>query len=151
MCKYITLCPMANATHDATHTPFPLFRVALSLQTGGYLIGNHAGYITVLRLTCIYMFRATCSQMNITLQVNTSLSSTCSLSNKERIFIFIGVCVVATALNFARIILFYFICVNASRVLHNRMLSTIFRVPVRFFDTNPVGMLATCTSICGGS
>ena len=71
--------------------------------------------------------------------MNKSVSLTCFLSTDERILIYVGVCVVATVLSFARMILFYFICVNASHVLHNRMLSTIFRAPVRFFDTNPIG------------
>ena len=39
-------------------------------------------------------------------------------------------------------ILFYFICVNASRVLHNWMFASVLRALVRFFDTNPIGSLS---------
>ena len=85
--------------------------------------------------------RAICSQRDATgqLESNSSISGTCHLSTEERIIIYVGVCVAAVVLSFARSLLFYFICVNASRVLHNRMLSRIFRAPVRFFDSNPIG------------
>ena len=42
-------------------------------------------------------------------------------------------------INLARAIAFFFVCVNASRVLHDRMFASILRVPVLFFDTNPIG------------
>lgn len=45
----------------------------------------------------------------------------------------------AVLLNFARAILFYFICLRASYVLHNRMFSVVLRTFVQFFDNNPAG------------
>ena len=41
-----------------------------------------------------------------------------------------------------RAILTYLICLSASRNLHNKMFKTILRVPILFFDTNPIGKLS---------
>ena len=39
----------------------------------------------------------------------------------------------------ARSVLFFYICVNAAKILHNRMFGAVLRAPIRFFDTNPIG------------
>ena len=90
-----------------------------------------------------FAYRAICSQLNITLQLeqNNSVPSTCFLSTNQRIAIFAGCSMAAVMLSFIRALLFYFICVNASRVLHNRMFASVLRAPVLFFDTNPIGEL----------
>ena len=90
---------------------------------------------------CHLTHRAICSQINITLQMeaNVSISPTCFLSRDQRIAIYTGCSVATVLLSFARAILFYFICVNASRVLHNRMFASVLRAPVLFFDNNPIG------------
>ena len=41
--------------------------------------------------------------------------------------------------NLTRTVTFFFVCVNASRILHNRMFACILRAPILFFDTNPIG------------
>ena len=89
--------------------------------------------------TLLPLLRADCSTINVTLQGNGTLRSSCLLSTNQRIGIYAGTTAAAILLSFARTITFYFLCVNASRVLHNRMFGTILRAPVLFFDTNPIG------------
>lgn len=79
-----------------------------------------------------YSFRASCN-------VNSLNTSTCSLDTNARIGIYCGVTFFAVAMSFIRTLAFYYVCVNASRVLHNRMFRVLLRVPVLFFDTNPIG------------
>ena len=104
-------------------------------------------------------YRADCSTTNISRLENVTLRSTCYLSTNQRIGIYTGTTAAAILVNFARTITFYFVCVNASRVLHNRMFAAVLRAPVLFFDTNPIGeqvsvflSLALCslsaTSLC---
>ena len=80
-----------------------------------------------------YLYRADCS-------VNAT-SSTCTLSNDERLGIYGGLvgAIVLTAT--LRTVTFFVLAINASRVLHNRMFISVLRSPVLFFDTNPVGRL----------
>ena len=85
------------------------------------------------------LLRADCSTTNITLLGNGTLRSSCFLSTNQRIGIYAGTTAAALLINIARTITFYFLCVNASRVLHNRMFAAILRAPVLFFDTNPIG------------
>lgn len=97
-------------------------------------------------------FRAICSQLNITLRLeeNISVPSTCFLSTRQRIIIYSACTASAIVISFTRAILFYFICVNASRVLHNRMFASVLRAPVHFFDTNTIGKyLLVCNYGCG--
>ncbi|CAF5005137.1 unnamed protein product [Rotaria sp. Silwood1] len=42
---------------------------------------------------------------------------------------------------FLRTIICQLICLNAGRVLHNKMFKRIIRCPISFFDTNPVGRI----------
>ena len=53
--------------------------------------------------------------------------------------IFAGVAGSAIVLSIMRAVLFYSLCVNAARNLHNKMFAALLRAPVRFFDTNPIG------------
>ena len=84
-------------------------------------------------------YRADCSTTNVSHLENVTRRSTCDLSRNQRIGIYAGTTAAAILINFARTIAFYFICVNASRVLHNRMFAAVLRAPVLFFDTNPIG------------
>ena len=68
----------------------------------------------------------------------------CSLSNFHRVWTYVGLILSIVILNSLRGILFYFTCVNASRVLHNRMFASVLRAPVLFFDNNPSGMQNNC-------
>ena len=64
---------------------------------------------------------------------------TCPLSDTKRMAVYGALVLNVLLVNLLRGILFYIICINASRVLHNRMFRTILRTPVLFFDTNPSG------------
>ncbi|XP_064396708.1 ATP-binding cassette sub-family C member 4-like [Halichondria panicea] len=67
--------------------------------------------------------------------------STCLLSTEERIATFAGTLGGVLLLNFCKTVLFFSICINASRVLHNRMFRCVLRTPMLFFDTNPIGRI----------
>ncbi len=87
-------------------------------------------------------------------------SALCSLDTSDRINIFIGLSIATIFASFARALGFIYVCVNASRVLHNRMFGAVLRSPVLFFDTNPIGIkmivlrFAVCSyliKICPGN
>lgn len=103
----------------------------------------------------LFVCRSACSQADFTAnksinftsfsdscrieEMTTNTSDSCVLPQDQRLTVY-GVLVFSTVLlHFLRGLLFYMICINASRVLHNRMFSNILHVPVFFFDTNPSG------------
>ena len=53
--------------------------------------------------------------------------------------IYSGLVGTASILSVTRSVVFYYICVNAARILHNRMFGAVLRAPIRFFDTSPIG------------
>ena len=93
-------------------------------------------------------YRAACASWNTTTStINITMATdTCILGVHQRIAVLGGVTGAAVALSFARIVLISWILVNAGRVLHDRMLTSMMRVPMHFYDTNPSGM-ATPTSV----
>lgn len=96
-----------------------------------------------------FMYRANCfSVTNFSESIATS--SNCFLSNNERIYVYTATTSVATVFSFGRALLFYFICVNASRILHNRMFGAVLNTKILFFDSNPVGTLTPfdCVQYC---
>lgn len=70
---------------------------------------------------------------------NLSVQPICRLTDDERMGIYGAITLISIIINFIRSAIFYLICINASRVLHNRMFGAIIRTPIRFFDTNPSG------------
>ena len=83
---------------------------------------------------------STCSlERNQSESDDVSESRTCSLNVTERMITYTVLIVSCVALNLLRGALFYLVCINASRILHNRMFSTILRTPILFFDNNPSG------------
>ena len=84
--------------------------------------------------------RSSCLPPNTTV-VDTCVASEpiCRLTDDARLGVYGGITIVSILINFLRSAIFYLICLNASRVLHNRMFAAIIRVPMRFFDTNPSG------------
>ena len=110
--------------------------------TGGFPTGDPNSVLLLIFYTQnLSTYRAVCSQLNVTFHIeeNHSISSTCLLSTTHRIAIYTACFVVAVVLNVIRAFLFYYICVNASCVLHSKMFSAVLRTPMRFFDTNPMG------------
>ena len=91
------------------------------------------------RLFTFYFPRADCSSQGEF--VNDTVRSTCYLSPSQRIGIYTFTTMTAVVLNFGRAVLFYFICLRASYVLHNRMFSAVLRTFVQFFDNNSAGTL----------
>ncbi|XP_064381893.1 ATP-binding cassette sub-family C member 4-like isoform X2 [Halichondria panicea] len=67
--------------------------------------------------------------------------TTCSLDDDQRRGVYGALIVSLIGFNLLRAVMCYAICVNASRVLHNRMFASVMRVPVLFFDTNPIGRI----------
>ena len=88
--------------------------------------------------------RSDCSGHNITSPAEQSNRTSghqplCDQSVEQRVGIYGGLLVTLIVVNITRLITLFFVCVNSSRVLHNRMFASILRAPVLFFDTNPVG------------
>ncbi|CAF1199030.1 unnamed protein product, partial [Rotaria sordida] len=59
----------------------------------------------------------------------------------RRFYIFCVLVSILCFLIFLRTIVCQLICLNAGRVLHNKMFKRIIRCPISFFDTNPVGRI----------
>lgn len=87
---------------------------------------------------CLFCYRAGCLSGNMSAS-NESLPAYCYLTHGQRIGVSGGLVGVVVALSFVRVVLAYMVMVNASRLLHNLTFASILRVPVRFFDTNPIG------------
>ena len=112
--------------------------------------GNCRGIPFSLIYNMLVFCRTRCSTLNqsaLALENNT-LQGTCKLSTNQRLAIYAGATGLAIITNFARTIMFYFLCVNASRVLHNRMFASVLRAPILFFDTNPIGETTVVTTGC---
>ena len=98
-------------------------------------------YAYICKFVYFLSLRGDCSSQNLTdvAVSNTTKSELCSLGVKQRTGIYGGLLVSLVIVNTARVIAFFVVCISGSRVLHNRMLASVLRAPVRFFDTNPVG------------
>lgn len=118
-------------------------------QTGGSLTGNTSSNIerhTAKNLYwCFSCHRADCSSQGGF--ENDTVRSTCYLSPSERIGIYTLTTMTSVLLNFGRAILFYFVCLRASYILHNRMFSSVLRTFVQFFDNNPAGTISISMSL----
>nr|XP_020747155.1 multidrug resistance-associated protein 4-like [Odocoileus virginianus texanus] len=55
--------------------------------------------------------------------------------------VYSGLTVSAVLFGITRSLLIFYILVNSSRTLHNKMLEAILRAPVLFFNTNPIGRI----------
>ena len=64
------------------------------------------------------------------------------MSAHQRIGIYGGIVGGAVTIVTFRAILTFLICLAAARTLHDKMFRSILRVPILFFDTNPVGVLS---------
>ncbi|XP_060072940.1 ATP-binding cassette sub-family C member 4-like isoform X1 [Ylistrum balloti] len=59
----------------------------------------------------------------------------------QNIYIFTGIIVAVFLFGILRALMFFKVAVDASMNLHNSMFNRLLRVPIAFFDTNPVGRI----------
>ncbi|XP_066999039.2 ATP-binding cassette sub-family C member 4 [Anabrus simplex] len=64
-----------------------------------------------------------------------------SFNTKTYLIIYGGLILAVISITLARSVLFFTICMNASRNLHNSMFESVLKATMRFFDTNPVGRI----------
>ena len=55
------------------------------------------------------------------------------------LYVYTGLILGSIIMSTAKNVLFYKICMNASKNLHNSMFACMLRAPMRFFDVNPSG------------
>lgn len=88
-----------------------------------------------------------CSLDNVT--VSNETPDDFDLDTHQRIGIYSVLVGGAISIVTLRATLSYLICLAASRNLHDKMFKTILRVPVLFFDTNPIGsFIFNCAVSC---
>ncbi|XP_069950148.1 ATP-binding cassette sub-family C member 4-like isoform X3 [Cherax quadricarinatus] len=63
------------------------------------------------------------------------------LDTYTNVYIYTGLTVGLFVLSLGRTVLFFVMCMTSSRKLHNRMFECIIRVPIKFFDTHPIGQI----------
>ncbi|CAF4258245.1 unnamed protein product, partial [Adineta steineri] len=71
-----------------------------------------------------------------------------SMSNNEwniyrnqKFYSYCGIVILLLILTFLRTFALELMCLNAGRVLHNKMFRRVIRCPIAFFDTNPIGRI----------
>eukprot|EP00731_Ephydatia_muelleri_P032675 Em0024g219a len=79
---------------------------------------------------------------NVTHQLN----MICDLALKQRIGWLIAITTAAVVLNVTRIIIIFYVAINASRLLHNKAVLSVLRAPVWFIDMTPIGNIVNCFS-----
>ena len=83
-------------------------------------------------------------RMKYTVSLQTAYHALASLRIRQRscaewCFFISGLTVSTILFGITRSLLIFYILVNSSRTLHNKMLETILRAPVLFFHRNPIG------------
>ncbi|XP_068230341.1 ATP-binding cassette sub-family C member 4-like isoform X1 [Palaemon carinicauda] len=63
------------------------------------------------------------------------------LDTMTNVYVYSGMIAGLFFLSLGRTILFFVMCMTSSRTLHNRMFKSVIRVPIKFFDTHPVGQI----------
>ncbi|UJR31956.1 hypothetical protein I4U23_019429 [Adineta vaga] len=59
----------------------------------------------------------------------------------QRFYTYCGVVIILFSITLLRVATTEFICLNAGRILHNKMFRRLIRCPIYFFDMNPVGRI----------
>lgn len=77
--------------------------------------------------------------LNDTKNANGNVTRTLDLS--WYLGIYTGLTAVTVLFGIARSLLVFYVLVNASQTLHNRMFESILKAPVLFFDRNPIGRI----------
>ncbi|XP_042212324.1 ATP-binding cassette sub-family C member 4-like isoform X2 [Homarus americanus] len=63
------------------------------------------------------------------------------LDTVTNVYVYAGLTAGLFVLSLGRTILFFVMCMTSSRKLHNRMFQSVIRVPIKFFDTHPIGQI----------
>ncbi|KAG0716160.1 Multidrug resistance-associated protein 4 [Chionoecetes opilio] len=63
------------------------------------------------------------------------------LDTNTNIYIYAGMTGALFLTSMCRTVIFFMICMKSSQTLHNNMFKAIIRVPIKFFDTHPVGQI----------
>ncbi|XP_045127905.1 ATP-binding cassette sub-family C member 4-like isoform X2 [Portunus trituberculatus] len=63
------------------------------------------------------------------------------MDTNTNIYIYSGMTVGLFLLSLCRTVVFFTLCMKSSKTLHNNMFRAIIRVPIKFFDTHPVGQI----------
>ncbi|XP_069987945.1 ATP-binding cassette sub-family C member 4 isoform X1 [Penaeus vannamei] len=63
------------------------------------------------------------------------------LDTITNVYVYAGLTAALFVLSLGRTVLFFVMCMTSSRNLHNRMFQSVIRVPIKFFDTHPVGQI----------
>lgn len=72
----------------------------------------------------------------------------CDLPIGQRIGWLVVITAAAIVLNVTRILTTFYVAINASRVLHNKAVSSVLRAPLWFIDITPIGQRGfACTSV----
>ncbi|XP_019856381.1 PREDICTED: multidrug resistance-associated protein 4-like isoform X2 [Amphimedon queenslandica] len=111
---------------------------------GGYLFTALAFGLYIITEAVIVItdwWIADWSQCSVHDNLNSSYSSTCLLSNSERVQIYSGLTAGLIALSFIGKAFMCGLLIRSAQVLHNRMFSHVLRAPIYFFDTNPIGQI----------
>ncbi|CAF1175955.1 unnamed protein product, partial [Adineta ricciae] len=90
-----------------------------------------------------HQLRINCSGTNNKLlnQIQAMNTTTWNNYQKERFTIFTGVGILRIVITLVNALVGRSICLNASRVLHNKMFRQLLRCPISFFDVNPIGRI----------
>ncbi|XP_056645134.1 ATP-binding cassette sub-family C member 4-like [Diorhabda sublineata] len=69
------------------------------------------------------------------------MNSTTDFDQNYYIMIYTALIIGSIVLLTLRSFLYYYVCMTASKVLHNHMFHNVLQAPMRFFDTNPSGRI----------
>ncbi|CAF0980830.1 unnamed protein product [Rotaria sp. Silwood1] len=64
-----------------------------------------------------------------------------NIYRNRKFYIYCGIILLLLLLTFLRAFTLKLMCLNAGRVLHNKMFQRVIRCPISFFDMNPVGRI----------
>ena len=122
------------------------YRAVLLLQIGGCPIGkDNVYYVRIFRSISRASDDESCSPQLVNVSLNDT--SDFDLTTHQRIAIFGAILASASIITLLKELFGMITCLNASRILHNKMLSAILQAPILFFDTNPVGEYQQCSHV----
>ncbi len=73
---------------------------------------------------------------------------TCDLSKAERLYIYAGIVGIILVFVVLRAMIYTYLCIRASAVLHKKMFASVIRAPMHFFDVNSIGEHIILVLLC---